>query len=60
MPDDSGNNREDRDNRESRQSSGRDSGRDSSTDRERDELGRFESESESGGSSHMGGSSKKK
>lgn len=58
MPDDSRNNRDDRDNRESRQSSGRDSGRDSSTDRERDELGRFESES--GGSSHTGGSSKKK
>jgi hypothetical protein len=58
MPDDSRNNRDDRDNRESRQSSGRDSGRDPSTDRERDELGRFESES--GGSSHQGGSSKKK
>jgi hypothetical protein len=58
MPDDNRVNRDDRDNRESRQSSGRDSGRDSSTDRERDELGRFESES--GGSSHMGGSAKKK
>lgn len=59
MPDDNRSDRGDRENnRESRQSSGRESGRDSSTDRERDELGRFESES--GGSSPMGGSSKKK
>lgn len=59
MPDDIRSNRDDRDdNRENRQSSARDSGRDTSTDRERDELGRFESER--GGSSHQGGSSKKK
>jgi hypothetical protein len=60
MPDDNRSKRDDRDdNRESRQSSGRDSGRDSSTNQERDEMGRFESESDSS-SSHTGGSSKKK
>ncbi len=58
MPDDKKINRDDRDN-ESRQSPGRESNRggSSTSDRERDEKGRFESDSEMGGSSSRGGSS---
>ena len=58
MPDDNGSipgNRDD--DRESRQSAGREDGSEPSTDRERDEQGRFESER---GESSEGGSSKKK
>jgi general stress protein YciG len=59
MPDENKSDRGSRsDDKESRQSAGRQGGSDSSTDRERDEQGRFESER--GGSSSEGGSSKKK
>lgn len=55
MPDDNRSNKSNTDNRsddrESRQSSGREGGGDSSTDRERDEQGRFESETTEG---HVG------
>jgi hypothetical protein len=59
VPDDNRSNRGNRDDNESRQSPGRDSnpGGSKTSDRERDEKGRFESDSEMGGSSSRGGSS---